>query len=297
MLRRPRRALSAAVLALAACSQTDGAALVATLDWDHPDERHGGLSGIEVGPDGREVTALTDRGVLVTARIARRDGVPVALETVRHHALTTPEGGGLRGYAADSEGIAVAGDVVVGYEGYHRLWRHRRDGSGASRLPLLDALSDLPGNSGPEAVAATPEGAILAVAERPVGDAFPVWRWDGAWTEVALLPRRGPMKAVGADVGPDGRLYLLERRMTPLGFRSRVRRFALDGSGEETVLETPPGRHGNLEGIAVWRDGDQAIRLTMVSDDNFIPLMRGELVEYRLGPAPLAVLDRDPAEG
>lgn len=294
MRHRPDRALRhvlAAALLLAGCGAAPddpGAPqLVAALDWDHPDERHGGLSGIEVGPEGREVVAITDRGAVVTARLRREDGVPVAVEGARHHDMTSPEGRPLRGgYAEDSEGLALAGDgaLVVGFEGYHRLWRMGRDGAGLSRLPLLDGFSGLPGNAGPEAVAVDAHGAVLAVAENPEGDAFPVRRWDGAWTEVARLPRRGPMKAVGADMDREGRLYLLERRLTPRGFRSRVRRFDLDGGGEETLLETPPGRHGNLEGIAVWRDRDGGVRLTMVSDDNFLPLLRGEIVEYRLPP-------------
>lgn len=288
MLRRPRRALGAALLALAACSEPDGPALVAALAWEHPDGRHGGLSGLELGPEGRALTAITDRAVLVTGRIERRGGVPVGVREVRHHPMTTPEGRALRGYSADSEGLAAdpAGGVLVGFEGYHRVWRLWRDGAGAGRLPLPDAFAELPGNSGPEAVAIDAAGGVLAVLERPEGDAFPVRRWDGAaWRVVARLPRRGPMKAVGADMGPDGRLYLLERRLTPLGFRSRVRRFDLAG-GEETLLDTPRGRHGNLEGLAVWRDAGGALRLTMVSDDNFLPFMRGEIVEYRLPPDP-----------
>ena len=39
-------------------------------------------------------------------------------------------------------------------------------------------------------------------------------------------------------------------------------------------------RHDNLEGLAVWRDDSGAIRLTMISDDNFNLLQRTELVEY-----------------
>ena len=286
-----RARLAAAALLLAACAAEPGAPeparLVAALDWAHPDERHGGLSGIEVGPEGRAVTAITDRSTLVTGRIARRRGVPVAIEGTRHHAMTTPEGKALTGFAADSEGLATdpSGGVAVSFEGYHRVWRFGPGGAGIARLPLLEAMSALPTNSGPEALAVDGAGRPHALPERPEGGAFPVWRWDGAaWGVAFAVPRRGPMKMVGADFGPDGRLYLLERRLTPLGFRSRVRRVGPDGAGEATVLETRPGRHGNLEGLAVWRDAGGAIRLTMVSDDNFLPFQRGQIVEYRLAP-------------
>ncbi len=283
--------LAALLAACAPASEAPARArLIAALDWEDPDPRHGGLSGIEIGPDGRDVTAITDRSTLVEARIVRRQGVPVAIEGTRHHAMTTPEGKPLTGFASDSEGLAVdgSGGVAVSFEGYHRVWRFARDGAGTARLPLLPALSALPTNSGAEALAVDGAGRLLALPEEPEGGAFPAWRWDGAaWSLAFTVPRRGPMKMVGADFGPDGRLYLLERRLTPLGFRSRVRRVEADGTGEATLLETPPGRHGNLEGLAVWRDARGAIRLTMVSDDNFLPVQRGQIVEYRLPPEPL----------
>jgi hypothetical protein len=48
------------------------------------------------------------------------------------------------------------------------------------------------------------------------------------------------------------------------------------------VLRTFPGRHGNLEGIAVWSDDKQNIHLTMVSDGNFLAIQRNQIVEYVL---------------
>ncbi len=59
---------------------------------------------------------------------------------------------------------------------------------------------------------------------------------------------------VGADFGPDGRFYLLERHLSGIfGFQSRVRSFRIDGnriSDERVVLRTATGTHDNLEGIA-----------------------------------------------
>jgi hypothetical protein len=54
---------------------------------------------------------------------------------------------------------------------------------------------------------------------------------------------------------------------------------------EQTLFETLPRTHDNLEGISVWRDADGFIRLTMISDDNGrAPLQRTEFVEYRVLP-------------
>src|SRR5690606_34680041 len=98
---------------------------------------------------------------------------------------------------------------------------------------------------------------------------FPVFRFrNGAWDQPFTLPRRGGFLPVGADIGPDGRFYLLERELSSIfGFKSRVRRFDLSETGltgEVTLLETASGTHDNLEGLAVWRDGAGAIRLTMI---------------------------------
>jgi hypothetical protein len=93
---------------------------------------------------------------------------------------------------------------------------------------------------------------------------------------------------VGADFRPDGRFYLLERSFGPLGFRSRVRSWHLaeDGGQDERLhLQTERRTHDNLEGLAVWRDSADRIRLTMISDDNFLFFQSTEVVEYAIdGP-------------
>jgi hypothetical protein len=124
------------------------------------------------------------------------------------------------------------------------------------------------------------------VSLRPDGTA-PLFRFDGArWDVAALIPADGRFLPVGADFGPDGRLYLLERQFFGLGgFASRVRRIELGEGGvvsDETLIETPPGSFANLEGIAVWRDGGGALRLTLISDDNFMAVLGTEVVEFRV---------------
>jgi hypothetical protein len=105
------------------------------------------------------------------------------------------------------------------------------------------------------------------------------------WTQAFTMPVDPEFAPVGADFGPDGKLYLLERAIYPFGFYSRVRVMTVEMegvSGIETVLQTRLGTHGNLEGLSVWQDPAGQIRLTMVSDDNYLPFMRSQLVEYVL---------------
>ena len=51
---------------------------------------------------------------------------------------------------------------------------------------------------------------------------------------------------------------------------------------EEILLTTGQLSHSNLEGISVWVDPKCATRVTMISDDNFLPVLRSEVVEYVL---------------
>ena len=135
-----------------------------------------------------------------------------------------------------------------------------------------------------EALAVDGRGNLYALPERfRYGPDSPLYRYNGSgWRLLARIPRTDGYLPVGADFGPDGQFYLLDRAFTGLGFRSRVRRFdPADWSGE-TLLETNTGRHDNLEGLAVWRDAGGAIRLTMISDDNFRFFQRTEIVEYRV---------------
>ncbi|TDX28905.1 esterase-like activity of phytase family protein [Rhodovulum visakhapatnamense] len=250
-----------------------------------------GLSGLELSADGTSSRLVADRGWRLDVTIARRDEIPVALRVSAPHPLTGPDGRPLEGRAeTDAEALALApdGTLYVAFEGDHRILRWA---PGAVRPEALDPPPDAaayPENGGIEALALGPDGALYAIPERWTEDgAIPVHRHDArGWTRAASLLPQGRFHPSGADFGPDGQLYLLERAFDgPFGFRSRVRRIALgpDGATEDSVLlETGSGRHGNLEGLAVWRDKAGAIRLSLVSDDNGLAIQRNQFVEYRV---------------
>jgi hypothetical protein len=116
---------------------------------------------------------------------------------------------------------------------------------------------------------------------------FPVYRLrDGVWDKSLSIPREGAFLVAGADFGPDGRLYVLERDFTWTGgFATRVRRFALGAEGfdaGETLLETSLGGTDNFEGISVWTDAAGVTRVTLIADDNFFVLQSTVVAEYRL---------------
>jgi len=267
------------------------AEFVGAYRWTSRDEGFGGFSGLEIDDDGLGFLALSDKGAIVQGQLRRRDGRIAGVEAGPVRPLKNARGGPLGRYQKDSEGLArdATGRIFVSFEGIHRVWSYRNPGSEAVRLPRPEAFKRMQSNSSLEALAIDESGALYTLPERSgmLTRPFPVFRYrHGAWTRPFDVPRRGEFLALGADFGPDGRFYLLERELTGIfGFRTRVRSFRIDGRriGDERVLvETSTGAHDNLEGISVWRDGDGAIRLTMISDDNFRAFQVTEFVEYRL---------------
>lgn len=260
--------------------------------WMPPLPAVGGLSGIDTDPQGEGFVAVGDVGTIVSGRLLRdREGRVAGVAEVAIRQLADEDGRPVADTRHDAEGVAILPDgrIAVSFEQQHRVAVYPGpDGIPRPANRGLDT-SRLEWNGGLEALAAGPEGVLWAIPER-VGlfeAAFPVWRSSGGtWSLVAHIPRDGLWRPVGADFGPDGRLYLLERDFWGfLGFLSRVRRFDLrDGApaGGEVLFETRAGVHDNLEGIAVWRDAEGRIRLTMVSDDNRRVLQRTEIVDYRV---------------
>jgi len=268
-----------------------GAHYLSRFVWVSDDPMHGGFSGLELSDDGATFTAISDRGSIASGRLLREGGAITGVADLRFERLRDTKGAPVLVKAEDAEGLAIApdGTLFVSFEGQHRLWSYAGFGAAAQALPVHPDFAALQLNSGLEALAIDSDGSLYTLPERSgaMSTPFPLYRYDGAgWSIPYILPRRGTHLPVAADFGPDGKFYLLERDFSGLlGFSSRVRRFTLGAEGaqdEETVLTTPNLRHGNLEGLSVWRDAAGDIRLTMVVDDNFSMFQLTEFVEYRV---------------
>lgn len=304
MRHRPQRKLSLALaaaaalaVAVAACAaglpgrEPDQARHLGSYTWRDRSPWFGGLSALEVHPDGSSLTVLSDRAHVATARVERGAGgaiTGVALTGVNR--LRGSTGAPLGRNTADSEGLALApgGGFYISFEGRARVALYTAPDAAAEPLPRHRAFRRLPLNKALEALAISPEGDLYTLPERALDKdrQIPVWRWNGRkWSQPFSLPPRGGFLPVGADFGPDGRFYLLERDFAYIGFRSRLRRWDITPGGpqnETLLLDTRIGTHGNLEGLSVWRAADGGLRATMVADDNFTALQRTELVEYAL---------------
>lgn len=289
--------IAGVVLTAAPSGVTDRAELpgyVGSYVWTDPFPRFGGFSGIELSADGQEVLALSDRGVIASGevvrdaagRIVRSDGLEVS-----RLQLPSPRPAF---FEFDTEGLALdnQGGFYVSTEFIPQVLHYGSLADPSVTPELLPQPLEFTlwgANGGPEALAIDAEGTLYTMPERtPRADgAIPVWRYsNGVWDQPMLIAGDGAFRPAGADIGPDGKLYVLEHKFYGVGgFAPKVRRVTLVESGmapDETLLEARPGTFGNLEGIAVWRDAGGALRMTMISDDNCLQVPGTEVVEFRV---------------
>ncbi len=261
----------------------------ARLEWaltlDRSDELFGGLSAVESDATGTDLLLLSDRGALFKLALVRDSG-GAAVGGVWRMRFVAPDGRPMERGKNDTEGLArrADGTMVLSTEAPARILTLQNTG-GTEAIDTPPDFASYAENGSLEALAAGPDGSLYTLPERSgrYDQPFPVWRLhDGRWSVAFDIPRTDSFLPVGADFGPDGRLYILFRDVTPLGFRSRVMSMLADGTNRIVELETAMGEHGNLEGLAVWRDGAGAIRLLMVADDNFAVWQRSQLVEYSI---------------
>lgn len=249
----------------------------------------GGLSGLSVDETGTEFLALSDRGTLVSGRLKRKDGTIQKILVRETTRLKDPDGRTISKQRNDSEGLAIRSDgrIYMSFEGPARVWTYRDPKSEAAWLPRHPSFKKMKNNGSLEALAIDTKGALFTLAEGTNRGTEPhrIYRYDAnGWKLFDTISKTPRFLPVGADFGPDGKFYLLERSFSVLaGLQSQVRRFDVSESGfseGEVLLEGSTAQHGNLEGLSVWLDSDGKIRLTMISDDNFKFFMSGEIVEY-----------------
>lgn len=280
-----------ACLALASPALANGLELDARIVWRASLPDFGAYSGLAVTDGGAGFVTVSDTGHWVRGRLDRdAAGRLTGARAIAHGPLRDPQGAPVARYDVDAEGLAFdrSGRALVSFEANHRVWAYDDLAGPATPLPGSPILRGLQNNSGLEALFTSPDGTVHAIPERSgeLDRPFPVYRlgaqgWDTAFT----LPRRPPHLVTGADMGPDGRLYVLERHWNNwLSFAGRIRSFRYSPRGlsdERIEWNGPLGSVDNLEGISAWADDTGALRVTVISDDNRMILQRTEILEFR----------------
>jgi hypothetical protein len=193
------------------------------------------------------------------------------------------------------------GTLYVGIERVHQIVRFDYGKSGlmarGQPIAIPSAIKTLPSNKGIEGLVFVPPGrplagTLIAFSERGLDAAGNIkgfllgGRSPGAFT----VKRSDDYDISDAALVPGGDLLILERRFSwAKGVAIRIRRVALASVRPEAVLDGPVLLEAdmgfevdNMEGLAVHRGPAGDIVLTLVSDDNFSPLQRTLLLQFRL---------------
>lgn len=269
-----------------------GVRLAGVWDLASDDADFGGISGLWMAPAGEgafELRAITDRGRLIHGRLTP-GAEPAFLGDSRP---LTEDGVALEGDRADAEGFALDGRAAwVGLERDHRVMALDLE-TGALTDPWQPENADALGNNaGVEALAVLPDGRLYAIVEDAADGAFPAWLL-GAGATRADLPAIDHHAVTGADLGPDGRLYVLQRFWSrATGNSMRLLRYGLgpDGVPDPASVERLAGFEAadgtdNMEGLALTPRADGRLDAWVMSDDNFNPTQRSLLMRLVLDPA------------
>jgi hypothetical protein len=269
------------------------------LERSSDDEDFGGMSALLVSADGARMTAVTDQGRRITARLLYDgEGRLTGIAEGRIGKLDGANGKHLKGKRhKDAESLAQLSDgsLLLSFEHEHRILRYPTAKKPLKKTPeILDpppGLSDLPKNKGVEALAVLDGGRVIGITQgRDKDDDVAAFlRQDGRWSRLSY-PKHGEFKPTGAARLPDGNLLVLERYFTWLGGPA-ARLVVIEAAqvrpgatlkGREIAEFRPPYTVDNMEGIATRRGPDGKTLIYLLSDDNFNALQRTLLLMFAL---------------
>lgn len=247
-------------------------ALVGVWRLTSEDSRLGGISALAMDRGG--LIALTDSGVVVRFS---KPGSGTAAAEIRE----LPHGPGSGRFKGQRDSEALVRDPLgrgwwVAFERSHQLWLYDpRFYRSLAQLPL--PASDWSANAGIEGAAGDGRSLILF---HELGQS--ALRIEGAGVERLRIDAGGRVSDAAA-LG-NGRLLLVQRSLTPFGFRNglalveRRRR----GLAITRRYRLPLGPLDNVEALAVEQLARDRLRLWLVTDDNFQPPFRTLLLALDL---------------
>lgn len=277
--------------------------LLLTADLGH----FGGYSGLSLDKTGTRLFAISDAGSWLSADLEFRNGRPSGLSNARTGPILDQNGAPLRRKKyKDAEGLTALnpgaddGEWLISFEHDHRIVHYRFANGTLSvgeAIPLAEAARRLRANEGIEGLtvlrAGTHKGAILTFAENKKAQADETIGWlikDGAASELRVNVTDQYSVTDLASLA-NGDVLVLERRfLNPFdGVRMRLARIAVGdikpGALIQPELLLEADRHmniDNMEGLAVTERPDGVVVVTMISDDNFMPVQQTVLLQFAL---------------
>lgn len=255
----------------------------------------GGLSGLSVSSDGRTLHAVSDQGVYFTARLTHDAGE-------RLTAIDSWSAGPLLpgGAYGDAEAITPDKDGawLISFEGRHRIMKfasaNGKPGAAPGKdVPLPADLADAPFNGGLESITLLRDGTLMALTEQYENPDGSVKGWFIRADSAAPFSYRTLDGFSPTDLAtlPGGDVLVLERKFSIMNMKAKIRRLAgaeLEPgrtlAGEEIADIAHPLTVDNFEGLAARSGANGSTLLYIVSDDNFLPIQRTLLLQFRLSP-------------
>jgi len=278
----------------------------------------GAFSGLDFGPDGSTLYAISDTGNWLTGHIVESDGRLVGLEDAAFAPVLDAKGQPFTSkITADAEGLRIVTDngrvtALVSFEQKAAISRYVADPDLAlarrQAVPLPKFVNHIRGNRGLEGLAVAPAtsllaGSVVALAERSLDSAgnHRGFILSGPRAGTFSIKRLGEFDITDAAFLPDGDLLLLERRFDySTGVGMQIRRIpgasirpGATVDGEVLMTADMLNQIDNMEGMAVRTAASGETIITLISDDNLNRLLqRTILLQFALPPRlpPLPIL-------
>jgi hypothetical protein len=261
-----------------------GLELVSITELTSSNGDFGGLSGLLM-KEGR-LLAVSDKGKFF--RFDLKD-----LSKAQMFPLREKNGDPLEGKKnSDAESLALGpkGEILIAFERDHRIVLYDEAGNViAKKLKLPKAVSELPKNSGLEAIETLDDGTLVLISEGKK-DAASTSLWiksaKGKWIEKSLSLKDGFRPTGLTHVAGRDFPILMERFYEPFqGVRIRLSWLDVDKAeriSQIAEFTSPPMALDNMEGITSYKNDAGEDILLLISDDNFNPLQRTLLMSARL---------------
>jgi hypothetical protein len=270
------------------------------------DRRFGGFSGLIISPDGKNLLAISDRAYWLSARLTYVSGALSGMSDAVLAPILDAAGKPLRAPYFDSESIASLGGfplgtpdgaVLVGFETRDRVDRYAlgRDGFMArpAAVPMPEALKNAANNKALEGLVRLPDARLLAITEHTLDAHGNMIGWlvEPSGASAALtLKRDAPFDLTDLALGPNGDIFALERRYSPMaGAGMRIRRINPETLQGATVLDGEVLAEldmdysiDNMEALAIRKSERGRTILYVLSDDNYSAAERTLLLMFAL---------------
>ena len=258
----------------------------------YEDQDFGGISGLTVSENGENFVFLSDKSFFFKGKIIRDNlNKIIELKILDKGQLSSSKGEILTGKNIDSESIVKIdkSGYYVSFESNNRIMYHETLKSPGKFIPKHSDFDKLLFNDGIEALAIKENGELYAIPELPPKgkDYHPIYKfYNNEWSIIDKIKIDQGFKVVDAEMIDDKNLITLERKFSFYdGFKIRLRRIIFEKNiikNSEILLESLPWEYYNFEGLGKWKDSNGNIYLTIISDNQFSPLLKTEVKEFIL---------------